>query len=72
MGKSDVYKNYLVGQVREIIDQYHPDGLWFDWYLAGFHPSETVVAEFLHEYSPDTVFTFNLTNAFKFGPLHAL
>jgi len=71
MGRSDVYKNYLVAQVRELIDQYDPDGLWFDWYLGGLHPSETVVAEFLREYSPDTVFTFNLTNPFKVGYWHA-
>ena len=70
MGKNNVYKNYLEGQMRELTDQYHPDGLWFDWYLNGFHPSEIVVSEFLRKYSPDTVFTFNHTNAFKAGYRH--
>jgi hypothetical protein len=30
----------------------------------GLHSSENVVAEFLRQYSPDTVFTFNFTNLF--------
>jgi hypothetical protein len=50
--------------MKEIVNQYHPDGLWFDWYTMGLHPSENVVAEFLRQYSPETVFTFNFTNQF--------
>lgn len=71
MGKSDTYRNYLLGQMKEIMDKYAPDGLWFDWYLAGLHPSEIVVAEFLRDYSPHIIFTFNHTNAFRTGFLHA-
>ena len=56
------YGKYLEGQMREIIDQYDPDGLWLDWYTMGVHPSENVVMDFLHDYSPKTVVTFNNTN----------
>lgn len=72
MWKNDIYKNYLIGQMKELIDQYQPDGFWLDWYLDGFHSSETVVAKFLNKYSPETVFTFNITNPYKVGFLHTL
>jgi hypothetical protein len=62
--RDGTYRRYLEGQMKEIVDQYHPDGLWFDWYTMGLHPSENVVAEFLRQYSPETVLTFNFTNPF--------
>lgn len=72
MHRSNTYKNYLEGQIKEIIEQYHPDGLWFDWSMRGLHPSEGVVIDFLSKYSPNTVITFNNTVPFAAGLAHTI
>lgn len=69
--RGDVYKNYLEGQMKEIVDKYNPDGMWFDWSTMGVHPSEWVVIDFLKEYSPSVVITFNNSAALDAGPLHS-
>lgn len=72
MRDNDTYRSYLEGQMKEIVDGYHPDGMWFDWCVKGMHPSESVVIDFLQKYSPGTVITFNHTVAFNAGLLHSV
>lgn len=62
--RGNEYREYLEGHMREMIDQYHPDGIWLDWYTLGAHPSEVVVVNFLRQYSPRTVIAFHFTNPF--------
>ncbi len=26
------YEDYVLNQIKELIDNYHPDGMWMDWY----------------------------------------
>lgn len=57
------YIDYLTGHYREIIDQYAPDGLWFDWYWADRSTKATL--DFFRKQSPQTVITYNLSNYFS-------
>lgn len=64
------YIDYLLGQLREIVGQYAPDGLWLDWYWADRSTEESI--GLLKKESPQTVITFNLSNYFStaFRKLH--
>lgn len=57
-----VYTDYLAGQFREIMDQYHPDGLWLDWYTPD--KSAWFTIKYLREHYPQAVITFNNSNPF--------
>ena len=57
-----VYTDYLAGQFKEIMDQYHPDGLWLDWYTPD--QSAWFTIKYLREHYPNAVITFNSSNTF--------
>jgi hypothetical protein len=59
-----VYTEYLAGQYRELIEQYHPDGLWLDWYTVWPDQSTSFSVKFLREHYPGLVVTFNASNDF--------
>jgi alpha-L-fucosidase len=63
------YIDYLLGQYREILDRYAPDGMWLDWYWADRSTRESI--DFFREH-PGTVLTFNLSSYYStsFGRLH--
>jgi len=56
------YEEYLQGQFREIMEQYRPDGMWFDWYWPDRATKLTI--DFFRAHYRDTVVTFNLSNYF--------
>jgi len=64
-----VYTDYLAGQFHEIMEQYHPDGLWFDWYTLDKSAWSTI--KYLRERYPQTVISFNASNLFP-GSSHQL
>jgi hypothetical protein len=56
------YEEYLRGQYREIMEQYRPDGMWFDWYWPDRATRLTI--DYFRAHYPDTVITFNLSHYF--------
>ena len=52
----------MKGQFREIMEQYHPDGMLFDWYWPD-HATKLTIDFFRTNYK-DTVITFNMSNLF--------
>ena len=54
------YEEYLRGQYREIMEQYHPDGMWIDWWWTD--GSTRLTLDFFKTYYPDAVLTFNGSN----------
>jgi hypothetical protein len=59
---SDVYDEYMRGQYREIMGQYHPDGMWLDWYWKDRTTRSSI--EFFRTNYPDTVLAFNISSVF--------
>ena len=59
---SDVYDEYMRGQYREIMEQYHPDGMWLDWYWKDRTTNSSI--EFFRTNYPDTVLAFNISSVF--------
>jgi alpha-L-fucosidase len=62
MDHQPMYEDYLRGHYRELMDQYHPDGMWFDWYWPDHSTKLTI--DFFRTYYQNTVITFNLSNYF--------
>jgi len=62
MEHQPVYEEYLKGHFREIMEQYHPDGMWLDWYWPD-HATKLTIDFFRTNYK-STVITFNLSNYF--------
>lgn len=62
MKRRPVYEEYLRGQYREIVEQYHPDGMWIDWWWPD--RSTKVTVGFFKKNYPDVVLAFNGSNLF--------
>ncbi|MDI6874789.1 alpha-L-fucosidase [Candidatus Solincola sp.] len=62
MESQPMYEDYLRGQYRELMDQYHPDGMWIDWYWPDRATELTI--DFFRTNYPETVITFNFSNYF--------
>jgi alpha-L-fucosidase len=62
MDHQPMYEEYLKGHYREIMEQYHPDGMWFDWYWPDHATKLTI--DFFRTYYKNTAITFNLSNYF--------
>jgi len=62
MEHQPVYEEYLKGQFREIMEQYRPDGMWFDWYWPDHATKLTI--DFFRANNKNTVITFNLSHYF--------
>ena len=62
MDPQPLYEEYLEGQFREIMEQYRPDGMWFDWYWPD--RATTLTIDYFRAHYPDTVITFNLSHYF--------
>jgi hypothetical protein len=54
------YIAYMQRHLQELVDQYHPDGFWFDIFFND-HSSKASV-EYLRKISPETIITFNFSN----------
>ena len=62
IGNKKEYREYLLKHYDEIIAQYRPDGMWFDWWWADGSTKETW--KYFRRKYPDVVTTFNLSNLF--------
>jgi alpha-L-fucosidase len=60
IGNNKDYQKYLIKHFDEIMNQYRPDGMWFDWWWAD-GSTETTYKYFQEKY-PETVMTFNMSN----------
>ena len=58
--QGDAYLDYLREHCREIAEQYHPDGMWFDWYWPD-RSTDSVIEYFRKNY-PEIVLGFNGSN----------
>jgi alpha-L-fucosidase len=55
------YEDYLVNQIKELIDNYNPTGMWMDWYSEKPDESTFVVMNFLENNYPDVILTYNVS-----------
>jgi len=58
------YLNYLQGQLGELMDNYHPDGFWLDWYMPLPDRSSQTALKFLRRKYPGVIVTFNNSSGF--------
>lgn len=62
IGNRVEYRKYIKKHYAELVDQYKPDGMWFDWFWSDGSTGET--ANWFRKNHPETVVTFNLSNLF--------
>lgn len=60
IGNTKEYRDYLIKQFDEIMEQCKPDGMWFDWWWAD--GSTKLTWKYFREKYPETVVTFNMAN----------
>ncbi len=53
------YEDYLLKQIRELIDKYEPDGMWMDWYWND--ASTPLIMDFMKKNYPYTLLIFNVS-----------
>ncbi|HUX99580.1 MAG TPA: alpha-L-fucosidase [Candidatus Deferrimicrobium sp.] len=53
------YEIYMLRQLKELIENYKPDGLWLDWYQLNMDRSASIIMDFMKTYYPNVVITFN-------------
>ncbi|MFW9882552.1 MAG: alpha-L-fucosidase, partial [Candidatus Thorarchaeota archaeon] len=55
------YETYLINQIKELIDNYKPSGMWMDWYSGEEEASTFLVMDFLEKNYPDVILTYNVS-----------
>ena len=55
------YEDYVLNQLKELIDNYHPDGMWMDWYWGSDEATTFLVMEFMEKNYPNTILTYNVS-----------
>ena len=55
------YEDYVLNQLKELINNYHPDGMWMDWYWGDEEATTFLVMEFMEQNYPDTILTYNVS-----------
>ncbi len=55
------YEDYVLNQIKELIDNYHPNGMWMDWYWGTEEASTFLVMNFMEKNYPDTILTYNVS-----------
>jgi len=53
------YEKYLLNQIKELIENYKPDGMWMDWYWGKEEASTFLVMDFIEKNFPDLILTYN-------------
>ena len=61
------YEDYLKASVKELIDNYKPDGMWMDWYWTTEETSTYIVMDLLENEYPEVVLTYNQSISYKLG-----
>jgi alpha-L-fucosidase len=62
LAKAPQYLDYLTRHYDEIIEQYKPDGMWFDWFWYWPEKTTIITLEHMQKHYPDVAITFNFTN----------
>jgi len=60
IGDQKEYQDYLVRHFDEIMNQFRPDGMWFDWWWADGSTETTY--QYFQKKHPETAVTFNMSN----------
>ena len=55
------YEDYVLNQIKELIENYHPDGMWMDWYWGKDEATTNLVMDFMEKYFPNTILTYNVS-----------
>ncbi|MFW9824064.1 MAG: alpha-L-fucosidase [Candidatus Thorarchaeota archaeon] len=55
------YEEYLINQLRELIDTYNPSGMWMDWYWEAEEASTFLVMDLIEKEYPNLILTFNVS-----------
>ncbi len=55
------YEVYLLNQIKELIDTYHPDGMWMDWYWGKDEASTFLIMDFMEKNYPNVILTYNVS-----------
>jgi alpha-L-fucosidase len=53
------YEDYLLNQIKELIDKYEPDAMWMDWYWND--ASTPLVMDFMEKNYPKILLIFNMS-----------
>jgi len=53
------YAIYMFKQMIELIENYHPDGMWMDWYMGRLDDSAHMIMEFMSRAYPQVILAFN-------------
>lgn len=53
------YEDYLLNQIKELIEKYKPNGMWMDWYMGILENSTFLVMNFMEKTYPNVVLTYN-------------
>ncbi len=53
------YEDYLLKQIKELIEKYEPDGMWMDWYWKD--ASTPIVMDFMQKNYPYILLIFNVS-----------
>jgi len=53
------YEEYLKASVKELIDNYKPDGMWMDWYWTAEETSTYIVMDLLENEYSEVILTYN-------------
>jgi alpha-L-fucosidase len=57
--KPEIYENYMLNQIKELIDNYKPSGIWCDWYFGKKECSAPLIMDFMEKNYPEIVLAFN-------------
>jgi len=64
LAPGNAYQDYMLGQYKELVEQYHPDGFWLDWFSTWPDRTSSASLKFLRQNYPDLVVTFNASSGF--------
>ena len=53
------YEDYIINQIKELIDNYKPSGIWCDWYCGDAENSAFLIMDFMEKNYPDVILAYN-------------
>jgi alpha-L-fucosidase len=59
INKPEKYEAYMINQIKELIDNYKPTGIWGDWYFGDTENSAFLIMDYMEKNYPDVVLSFN-------------
>ena len=55
------YEDYVLNQIKELIQNYHPNGMWMDWFWGKDEATTILVMDFMEKNFPNTILTYNMS-----------